>query len=76
MSSQQFGAWLRRQRHRNDLIGDLATDYATRCPESCPACQGARPRTVDGIMDHLRAHNACAEAIEACTAAIAEWGAA
>lgn len=62
-----FGFWLSQQRHRNDRVGDLASDVKrdTQWPP--------RLMTKDGIESYLRLRGACEEAIEAFKQAWKEW---
>jgi hypothetical protein len=66
MATLTFGAWLRVQRVRNDVVGDLAKDAAS--DRHFP-----RSRHLEVYVAHLRAMSACPEALEALRQAWQEW---
>lgn len=67
MTDITFRQWLKLQRRRDDLVGDLARDLLDD-----PCAKGLR--TVSSIRRHiLYAHRPCAGAVEALDAAIAEY---
>jgi len=67
MTDITFRQWLKLQRWRDDLVGDLARDLLDdRCAKGL--------RTVGSIRRHiLYAHTPCAGAVEALDTAIAEY---
>lgn len=68
--AKSFGSWLKAQKHRNDLIGDLAKDFITACRwrEEDPLT-----KTRDHVAFQMACMNACSEAFEALDAAELEW---
>lgn len=65
-TADTFGAWLRRQAHRNDMVGDLAQDFGA---------SGSRATTVAGVKANLAKHRAHDVAWHALEVAMGEWGA-
>ncbi len=61
-----FRAWLRRQEHRDDPVGDLARDAAD--DRMFP-----HVGKLDTIVGYLLLMHACHEAVEAARVAHAEW---
>lgn len=73
MTGNTFGAWLSRQTHRDDAVGDLARDYTAVCP--CDSCntRTSRRYSVHGVRGELDDHDASAAAYDALDQAANEW---
>lgn len=66
-----FGSWLKRQKHRPDPVGDLATDFLQDCRR-----RGVRPgsvRTPGELLAWLETGEACSGAFDALAEAQAEF---
>ena len=69
MMRQTFTSWLYQQRHRDDPVGDLASDaWADR-----HRGQGNTPRSYRGWKRHLSSCGACDGAYRALLRAWTEW---
>lgn len=66
MTKEPFGTWLRRQAHRNDLVGDLARDFRD---------SGSRSYSERGVRADMLKHGAGGPAWAALECALDEWGA-
>lgn len=68
--AQTFGAWLKRQAHRDDFIGDLAQDFLTACK-----WRDSDPSALDeaGIRYQMACLGACTKAYTALDDAVVEW---
>lgn len=68
--TKTFGAWLKAQQHRDDLVGDLARDFISACRwrEEDPLT-----KTRDHVAFQMGCLSACPEAYEALDVAAIEW---
>lgn len=63
--SASFASWLRRQRHRDDAVGDLARDF--QMDEAAAELVG------HGVYLHVQNCGGTSAALDAVTRAEAEW---
>lgn len=65
MTRESFGAWMRRQQHRDDPVGDLARDL-----EADPL--GPADERITTVFDYVASVGSDV-AVTACIAASREW---
>lgn len=63
-NEENFGVWLLMQRHRNDLVGDLARDFANA---------GGPGHTPAEVRKHMTLSSASCYALNALDVALEEW---
>lgn len=69
--AQTFGAWLKRQAHRDDFIGDLAQDFIRDINATGHGYPSQwSPRSLRHRLMYL---DACPGAFDALEAAVTEW---
>jgi hypothetical protein len=68
--AQSFGAWLKAQQDRNDLVGDLASDFITACKwrDEDPELM-----TTDHVRFQMGCLSASLDAYRALAKASKEW---